>query len=172
MLCGGDGDPVWPWESFLLQLMWLNWSGAYICVWGYTWYVRAEGQAVFTPLPPMQACSFPRRSRRVNLLDCASENTVYVTPWDMDLTPYPSWTDLSPMDHGGCQQQVVTVKDEHILAWDNAKRGKTPNVWSILSVKGLWSGNREATQYSAFLNTGQLPVTFMVCTQVPLSARV
>lgn len=52
----------------------------------------------------------------------------------MDLTAYLSWTDLCPVEHKGCQQQVVTVKDECILAWDNVEKGKTPSVWSVLSV--------------------------------------
>lgn len=33
------------------------------------------------------------------------------------------WSDLCPVEHEGCQQQVVAVQDERILAWDNVERG-------------------------------------------------
>lgn len=99
---------------------------------------------MFTLLPPVSTCSFPRRSRRLYLLDYESKNKVYVTLEDMDLTVYLSWTESCPVEHEGCQQQVATVKDECILAWDNVERGKTPNVWSVLSVRGLRSGDGKA----------------------------
>jgi len=62
------------------------------------------------------------------------------------LAAYLSWTDLGPVEREGCQQQVVAVQDERIFAWDSAERGKTPGVWSILSVKGLQSGDGKVKQ--------------------------
>lgn len=56
---------------------------------------------------------------------------VYITPQNMDLTAYPSWTDSCPVEREGCQQRVAAVKDEHVLASGNAGRGKMSGAFCL-----------------------------------------